>query len=322
MAEVAWVVLLPPWVRFVDSKRGRVAQVLSFTDHPRELGDNRYVYAVLSRRAHGLSIGVNLNPDKACNFACPYCQVDRPAIAKRLARKEERLNSLQAFRTTPGGPPGIDLVRLEAELDELLSATVAESFWTSPPFDTAPPALRRVADIAFSGDGEPTAPSEFPAAARLSRTLLDRQDLRIPLRLLTNATLLHRLTVRETLGEFDELWCKLDAGTEDYFRRVNGTHLSYGRVLSNLLAVARERPIVLQSLFVTFDGVEPPEEELEAYRGRLAALLIQGGRIDRVQVTTVARRPADPTVGPLSPARLEEIARGARALGLRADVYA
>lgn len=306
----------------MDSKRGSVAQVLSFTDHPRELGDNRYVYAVLSRRAHGLSIGVNLNPDKACNFACPYCQVDRPAIAKRLARKEERLNSLQALRTRPGAPAEIDLARLEAELDELLSAAVAESLWLLPPFDTAPPTLRRVADIAFSGDGEPTAASEFPAAARLSRRLRDRRGLRIPLRLLTNATLFHRPTVWAALDEFDELWCKLDAGTESYFRKVNGTHVSYARVLANLLSVARRRPIVLQSLFVTLGGVEPPREELEAYRARLDVLLSQGGRIDRVQVTTTARRPADPRVGALSAMRLEDIARGVRALGLRADIFA
>ena len=44
---------------------------LDFTDHRRDLGENRYVYAVVSRRAGGLSIGVNLNPDKVCNFDCP-----------------------------------------------------------------------------------------------------------------------------------------------------------------------------------------------------------------------------------------------------------
>ena len=49
-----------------------MARRLDFKDHRRELDANRYVYAVVSRRARGLSIGVNINPDKACNFACPY----------------------------------------------------------------------------------------------------------------------------------------------------------------------------------------------------------------------------------------------------------
>ena len=47
------------------------------TDHARLFEQNRFVYPVLSRRSGGISIGVNLNPDKICNFDCIYCQVDR-----------------------------------------------------------------------------------------------------------------------------------------------------------------------------------------------------------------------------------------------------
>jgi mRNA-degrading endonuclease toxin of MazEF toxin-antitoxin module len=46
-----------------------------------------------------------------------------------------------------------------------------------------------------------------------------------------------------------------------------------------------------------------------------------GGAIDLVQVYTVARRPADPRVGSLTDARLEEIAARVRAIGLVAEVY-
>src|SRR5947207_1658193 len=44
---------------------------------PREFLDNRFVYVVISARARGLSIGVNMNPDKGCNFDCAYCEVNR-----------------------------------------------------------------------------------------------------------------------------------------------------------------------------------------------------------------------------------------------------
>ncbi|MCA9259705.1 MAG: hypothetical protein KDA61_10920, partial [Planctomycetales bacterium] len=47
------------------------------TRHPRSYQTNRFVYPVLSRRSGGISLGVNLNPDKICNFDCVYCQVDR-----------------------------------------------------------------------------------------------------------------------------------------------------------------------------------------------------------------------------------------------------
>jgi wyosine [tRNA(Phe)-imidazoG37] synthetase (radical SAM superfamily) len=278
----------------------RMARELTFADHDRGLDGNRYVYAVLSRRARGLSIGVNLNPDKVCNFDCPYCQVDR---------------------TLPGGPPEIDMAVFAAELEGLLDRARAGSLWAHPLFATAPEPLRRVADVAFAGDGEPTTPREFPAAARSARAAIERSGLRVPLRLLTNATRFDRPRVRAALASFDELWCKLDAGTESYFHLVDGTRLPFRRVLDNLLAVARERPLVIQAMFVAMEREGPPDAEVDAWAGRLRDLVAQGGRIDRVQVYTVARRPADARVEALSDARLERIAARARAEGLLVEVY-
>src|SRR5437868_3542883 len=52
----------------------------------RDLLGNRFVYTVISSRAHGISVGVNMNPDKACNFDCVYCEVNRlePALETEL----------------------------------------------------------------------------------------------------------------------------------------------------------------------------------------------------------------------------------------------
>jgi len=289
--------LVPGRVRY-DT---RVAQRrLSFDDHGRELGENRYVYAVVSRRARGLSIGVNLNPDKACNFDCPYCQVDR---------------------TTPGGPARVDVAALAGELEALLERARGD-LWSSPPFDSVEPGLRRVADVAFAGDGEPTTPPEFPAAAREARALRERLAPGVPLRLLTNATLFHKEKVRAALAAFDELWCKLDAGSEAYFQLVDGTRLPLARVLDNLTLVARERPIVIQAMFPTLDGQGPADAEVAAWVERLRAIVAAGGAIDHVQVYTLARAPADPRFGPLAPERLSTIAAAARAAGLAASVYA
>jgi wyosine [tRNA(Phe)-imidazoG37] synthetase (radical SAM superfamily) len=258
------------------------------------------VYAVVSRRARGLSIGVNLNPDKVCNFDCPYCQVDR---------------------RTPGGPSAVDVAVLAAELAALIERARAGRLWDDPPFDTTPEPLRRLSDVAFAGDGEPTTPPEFPDAARAARRVIDERGLRVPLRLLTNATMFDRPRVREALACFDELWCKLDAGTEAYFHLVDGTRLPFRRILANLLAVAREREVVIQAMFLALDGAGPEDAEIAAWVERLREIAAHGGRIDRVQVYTVARRPADPRVAPLPDARLEEIAARARAAGLTAEVY-
>src|SRR5687768_13893906 len=106
-----------------------------FTLHSRNWQTNRYVYPVISRRSQGLSIGVNLNPDKICNFDCIYCCVDRTEMPGKL---------------------DVDLDVLRDELDHLVDFAASGEIWKTPPFDQAAPALRRINDIAFSGDGEPT----------------------------------------------------------------------------------------------------------------------------------------------------------------------
>ncbi len=271
---------------------------LDFADHRRDLGENQYIYAVVSRRAGGLSIGVNLNPDKVCNFDCPYCQVDR---------------------TTPGGSARIDLVRLESELRHLLTLVASGQLWDTAPFDTAAAEHRAVVDIAFAGDGEPTSPPEFPAAAALVRALRDELAPTVPLRLLTNATLVHRSAVRAALASFDDLWCKLDAGTDAWFHRVDGTRFPFNRVLRNLRELAAERPIVIQAMFCSLGEDRPGAEEIAAWVGRLRHIG-RHGTISEVQVYTVARKPASSSVGALSAQELDSIATTARAAGLNARV--
>lgn len=269
------------------------------------LGDNRYVYAVVSRRVGGLSIGINLNPDKACNFDCPYCQVDR---------------------TVPGGDRRIDLAALSAELDALLAMVVRGDLWEHAPFNTADPALRRVGDISFAGDGEPTAAPGFSDAVAAVVAVRARYGLEdVPLSLLTNATLFHREGVRAGLDVLSaaggQIWAKLDAGTEAWFHRVDGTTLSFDRVLANIEWAAQHHAVLIQSMFHAFDGVGPTDAEVVAWASRLRAVCSAGGRLLGVQVYTVARQPADPSVTALERSRLEWIAQQAEAVGVSAAVY-
>ena len=280
-------------------------RTLDFRDHRRELDDNRHVYAVVSRRSRGLSIGVNLNPDKVCNFACPYCQVDR---------------------TTPGGPRAVDPDRLEAELSHLLGLVRDGSLWSVPPFDSAAPPMRVVRDIALAGDGEPTSSAAFAESVRRVVRQRDAHGLDgVELQVLTNATLFHRPAVWDGLAALDaaggRIVAKLDAGTEPYFQIVDGTRLPLQRVLDNLRDAGRAFGLTLQCMFLTIDGVGPSDAEVSAWADRIRQLLADGARIDLVQVYSVARTPADPRVGPLPTPRLEEIAARARALGVEVATF-
>jgi len=275
-------------------------RTLDFTDHRRQLDDNRHVYAVVSRRTAGLSIGLNLNTDKICNFDCPYCQVDR---------------------STPGGPRVVDVDRLQAELDHLLGLVRDGHLWSVPPFDTAAPHMRRVTDIAWAGDGEPTSSRAFGQTVDVVGRLRAAHGLdHVALNLLTNATLLHRPDISSAMDRFTALggvtWGKLDAGSQAAFQRVNGTHLSLDRVIDNLCLASQRWRLVLQCMFMQWQGVDPDDAEVDAWGLCIGSILAQGGTIEQVQVYSVARTPADARVGVVPVARLQQIADRARAHGL------
>jgi wyosine [tRNA(Phe)-imidazoG37] synthetase (radical SAM superfamily) len=143
-----------------------------------------------------------------------------------------------------------------------------------------------------------------------------------PIRLLTNATLLHRAGVEAGLTHIDAIWAKLDAGTPEWFAKVDGTTFPFQRVLNNITALAQARPITLQCMFLELDGQGPSDEEVEAWVGRLRAIRGAGGTIEAVQVYTVVRTPSSDRVGRLSLPNLERIAARARAAGFEVSSYA
>ncbi len=276
------------------------------TRHPREFEQNRFVYPVLSRRSRGISVGVNLNPDKVCNFDCIYCQVDRRSVA------ETRF---------------VEFDQLLAELEAMLVWVASGEIFTHPQFASVPESLRRLNDMAFSGDGEPTTYRNFDVimeqAAELKRKLgLDA----VKMVLITNATMFHRPAVERGLAILDqnqgELWAKLDAGTEAYYKLIDRTSIPFRRVLDNLVLAAKARLIVIQSLFMQVLGVGPTTAEITAYIERLKEIGQAGGQIARVQVYTVARQPAESFVTPLPAHEVQAIAnRVTRETGLPVEAY-
>ena len=277
-----------------------------FSQHGRDWRQNLYVYPVISRRSKGLSIGVNLSPDKACNFNCIYCQVDR---------------------TTPGPTRKVDPEVLAHELDEMLAMAQSGRLFEHPPFDSVDVAFRRVNDIAFSGDGEPTACPQFPAAAAIAADLNTQHgadDAKIVL--ITNACFLKQPAVKAALdrlaGANLEVWAKLDAGTEEYYRRINRANYPLNHVVENITDAARNHPLVIQSLWMRVDGEEPPAVEVEAFCERLNQITGAGGCVSLVQVYTIARRPAVNNVTALDDEGVDRITRAvAEHAGLPVESY-
>lgn len=278
-------------------------------DHRRQWRDYLYVYPVVSRRSKGLSIGINLNRDKKCTYSCIYCQIDR---------------------RSPRPPHEVDLPTLRRELEATLAEATSERIWQEARFAATPAALRRLNDVAFSGDGEPTCLENFDAAVAAAAEIKAQMNLAsVKIVIITNASQFRSRQFQAALPILDanngEIWAKLDAGTEAYFQRVNrpGPEVTLAGIVEGITEVARGRAIAIQSLFVCVDGQVAPREEVAAYVQRLRDILAGGGKVKCVQVYTVARRPNEPNVSPLSDEQLRAIAEAVRKWlpGLAVETY-
>lgn len=278
-----------------------------FADHDRHWAGFRYVYPVASRRSGGVSIGVNLNPDKVCNFGCVYCEVNR---------------------TTPGGGKFVDIEGFAAELAAALRWAANGTLLAVPRFAALPPAQRRLADIGIAGDGEPTTYTNFPAL--VERIVAEKRAAGLadlPLVLITNASRFHTARTQAALAcivaDGGEIWAKLDAGTDAQYRAINATKMPFARVLDNLRLAGRRFPLVIQSCFVRVLGAGPDAAEVAAYIERLRDLRAAGAQITRVQVYTVSRPPAERFVSSLTAAEVDAVAAAVRAAlpGLAVETY-
>lgn len=246
--------------------------MLTTEDHRRDSAGMTYVYPVVSRRAGGVSVGVNLNVNNACNWACAYCQVEG---------------------LTRGGPPPIDLGLLAAELGRFLDDAITGDFMAR----AVPPESRRLVDVAFSGNGEPTSAPEFAESVRLVRAALEGRGLlpRVKIRLITNGSLLHRPVVQGGIREIGEaggeVWFKVDRIGEEVTRAVNGVPVAPATALRNLETCAGLAPTWVQTCWFAMDGQAPSEAEREAYCDFLRAV---GGKIAGIHLYGLARASLQP----------------------------
>ncbi len=261
-------------------------------DHSRHFADFTFVYPVISRRSRGLSIGINVNPDKVCNFDCIYCEVDR---------------------RVPGKVSRVDLNQMRDELVAMIRFARDGGLAKEPKFNEVPWLTREIRDIAFSGDGEPTMIHNFAECVQAVVDVKRAEGLdKTKIVLITDAAGLDKADVKRGLEIMDasqgEVWGKLDAGTEAYYQTVNRTNVKFERVLRNLLETARVRPIVIQSLFLKVHGRAMPADELEAYCERLNEITRGGGQIKEVHAYTVARPTPEACATKLSGEELSSMA--------------
>ncbi|WP_153109306.1 radical SAM protein [Propionivibrio limicola] len=275
--------------------------MLNTQNHSRDSAGLKYIYPVVSRRAGGLSIGINLNVNNACNWACIYCQVPN---------------------LTRGGPPPVDLDLLENELRQFVSQVINGDYLSI----NTPPEYRRLVDIAFSGNGEPTSACEFPEAVERVERVIHEFGLQkqLPIRLITNGSLVHRPAVQAGISRIGamggEVWFKLDRATPAGIETVNGIRVSVEKTKKSLEQCCALAPTWIQTCLFAIDGNAPNEHEIAAYLDLLSTF---AGKIQGVHLYGLARPSMQPQKERLSalPAdSLECLARQINQLGIKTTV--
>jgi len=265
----------------------------AWADHSRLWEHNKWVYPVISRRAGGISIGVNLNPDKSCSFRCAYCQVDR---------------------TVPGPKYALDLHALEQEIVVMIEEYKRTGLATFANFKDVPEERRLIQDICLSGDGESTLVKEFPDVCAMMRRVQDKYpQFDIRLTLITNATHLQADGVTKGLAELTskrgEIWAKLDAGSEEWLHVIDQTKVPLETIQSNLEETVKKFPMKIQTMLCNIGDRHPDETELALYMDRVERVYkANPANFRGVQLYGVVRHTALPNVTPLPKEFLESVA--------------
>ena len=103
---------------------------------------------------------------------------------------------------------------------------------------------------------------------------------------------------------------------------VNKSEVPIEKTRLNILLVARQRPVVIQSLFPAANGDAPSEQSIEQYAERLKELTLAGAQISLEQIYSATRPTVDPQCGHLPLRTLSRIAQTVRSrTGLNAEIF-
>lgn len=281
-----------------------MASVLTTVDHDRNAAGLQYIYPVLSRRAGGLSVGVNFNTNNACNWRCLYCQV--PGLKL-------------------GAAPAMDFQLLEHELKRFLKDVLHGDFYDR--FQVEENA-RVIKDIAISGNGEPTSLKRFDRAVGLIGRIATEAGVFPGSRfvLITNGSLVHRAEVKAGLTELQryggEVWFKVDRATAEGRKLINNAAQPLRQAQENLSLSAALCPTRIQTCLVNYEGRGMSETEEAAYLAFLTWVKRQTS-VEQVMLYTIARPSLQPEAAllePVSESSMQRLANAVKSLGFEVSI--
>lgn len=240
---------------------------------------------VRSKRVPGNSLGLNILPMKykICSFNCVYCERGRAnAFATEFKTKKVDLLSTDDFERA-----------LESALQESM----------------------QVDALTFSGNGEPTLHPQFEEIIDIAIRLRDKFVPKAKIGILSNSSTLEIERVRNGLNKLDYRMMKLDVGDVETFNKVNRPTpgVEFQMIVERLKTLEN---ITIQTMFIDGNIQNINEKEIQAWINCLSEILP-----DNIQIYSVHRPPAEPSISEVSAKKLEQIAASVtKNIGLPVEV--
>jgi len=175
--------------------------------------------------------------------------------------------------------------------------------------------------ITFAGNGEPTIHPEFAGIIDDTIQVRDQYSPGAVISVLSNASMLHKTSVREALMKVDKNILKLDAGTAGTFNKLNQAigNLSLETVVEGL--VSFQGKLIVQTLFLRgeYNGNyidNTADDEIAAWLP-----LIKKINPESVMIYPIDRGTPAEGLEKISKTELETIARKVEAQGIKTEVY-
>jgi len=249
------------------------------------------VFGPVKSRRFGVSLGINLLPEtmKYCSFNCIYCECGLTA-----PDQEQRAR----LYTT----------------DQVVSAMQAR-FKSLKSTGLVPD------NITFAGNGEPTLHPGFDSIINSTIELRGKYFPEAKITVLSNATRLHIPSVREALLKIDNNVLKLDAGSEEMFRRINrpASPVKLSGIVDNLVSFGGR--LIIQTLFLR--GIinnqvvdNTTEEEITLWLGHLVRI-----KPSLVMLYSVSRETPEQNIENVSKGEMQQIARKLDSIHIPCEVF-
>jgi len=217
----------------------------------------RLVFGPVPSRRLGRSLGINNVPAKTCSYSCVYCQLGKTVNV--TTRRQAFYKPQDIFK----------MVKLK--IDKAVSRS------------------ERVDYLTFVPDGEPT------LDINLGKIISLLKQIGIPIAVVTNTSLISRDDVKEDLMNADLVSFKIDAVSEDLWRRANRPHrnLELTVILEGLIDFADKFKGSIISETMLMDRMNYENEFQDA-----AGFLKHLKRLDKAYIAIPTRPPTEKRVKP------------------------